>query len=911
MATTTQKIVLFRKNRFAQMQVQQLEELARNNTLKRQIFVDLIKNSNFAAAGSKFFKLYELTQKGRTIPCFQATTCRREIKIRLADGDVTIGLSVKDSDFDLLWSRLSPLAICQAQILGFSITHDVKVPQSLDTLATTLAAFLEGLNVAKSVTSKLISALCKLVILLQSKFDRVTAIALLIDVLVSVDIDFTVAQQIVQSISGHLKVAFQFLTNAIVAQVDQQPIVALTTILATILGSLFLGSMPKTSNIEGCISGIKRLGDIARGLDSSWKVFERISNFVFQKVFEWKEGHPVSIEELDEFVSGVKEWFHEVQELSALNLNEKIAMEPETCERIERLHAQGLRYSQMASEFKLDRKMMEPFNVHWRIMQSMFDKATASGAFRSGPRVEPVVIYLFGESGVGKSGMTYPLAIELLKIDGITKIDGKPDFTRDIYMRNPEQEYWDNYRNQKICIYDDYAQAVDSVSRPNPEFFEIIRTGNLAPYPLHMASLEQKANTFFKSRVVICTSNTNIGRIRPASITCAEAVKRRVDVCMEVKVKPRFQMPGDGAFATKRLDPARVEALLGVKHSTDVYIFQPVNPLTGHAFGRPIEYNQLVRQVSRLYEQRYARSQEVFQHLENIASAPRLDAQMEVHDLKDKYEEYSNQCDLRLIKAAQLRKWPRTMLMAFLDNILDFQNILSPDLFEELINMPVDRAIDIPEMMKNILENYDEIFVPDASKIMHRWFTTQFDLFAPNLACMVVDVKPSSYSTIIVRNLKRQMNIFIEKAKEWIAYIKEKIEAHPYIAIGLMIIPAVIGMLGFYFNREKITLTNFKHHKLVRNRRVKHAHRCILCGEVFTHTHYIDESANEYEICQKCKKNSCEIDLGDYVIYENQINGWILAFKRLDLEESDVHSLLCANSLKSFMRCVKKEKLLL
>lgn len=904
-------VIVFRKNRFAHMQVCQLEILARNNTLKRQIFVDLIKNTNFAAHGSKFYRLYEIMQKGRTIPCFQATTCRREVLVRLADGEVTIGLSLKDNDFQKLWDRISPLVVYDAQILGFTLNHNVQVPESFDHLATTLGTLLDGLNVSRTIASKLISLVCKLTILFSSKFKRTVVIATLVDILVTMEIGMAQAQEIVNSISGYLRVAFNYLTNAVVAQVDQEPVVAITVILSTLVGSMLMGAIPKATQIDTCVSGVKKLGDTMRGLDSSWKVFEKIANYVFQKVFEWKEGHPVAIEEMETFITGVTEWFHEVQTLAALNTAERIAIEPETCQQIERLHATGLRYSQMATEFKLDRRIMEPFNVHWRLIQTLFDKATASGAFRSGPRIEPVVIYLFGESGVGKSGMTYPLAIELLKIDGMTEVDGRKDFTRDIYMRNPEQEYWDNYRNQRICIYDDFAQAVDSVSNPNPEFFEIIRTGNLAPYPLHMASLEQKANTFFKSRVVICTSNTNIGQIRPASIVSADAVKRRIDVCMEVRVRPEFQVDTVGEFEPQRLDPQKVWRRLGVRHSTEVYEFQPVNPIDGHNAGRPMSYRQLVRLCSRVYQNRYTRSQAIFQHLEEIAQAPRLDAQIATEELERKHQEIRNMdYGVQLVTAKQMKKWNKDTVRYFIDNLAEYNQIYSDDFREAFVPLTLIEDDDqLHEAFMTQIQNFDQVFrSPFADAWVKRRLDEHFDIYSDLLACIILDIKPTGFATILLRRLKRAATQFRNLVMHWFQDIKAKIRDHPYLTVGLITIPVVLGMMGVWFHKGKVPLTTANHTGLERGRRTKHAHVCVLCHSKYVHTHLIElEMERDSQICTKCEKNFLQIELDNYIVFENQCNRVIYAFAKEDFEHDDIRPVVISTNFTEFDKVCKEK----
>jgi DNA replication protein DnaC len=173
---------------------------------------------------------------------------------------------------------------------------------------------------------------------------------------------------------------------------------------------------------------------------------------------------------------------------------------------VEELYRQGLEFSKDIADKKLHRDLLLPFQMHMKLLADLVKMVDTSGAFGTKPRTQPVVIWLFGESGVGKSGMSWPLAIDLNNIFMTNKEDAR-NFSRNIYMRNVEQEFWDNYQGQNVVIYDDFGQRKDSQAKPNEEFMELIRTANIAPYPLHMAHLEDKRKTKFTSKILLMTSN--------------------------------------------------------------------------------------------------------------------------------------------------------------------------------------------------------------------------------------------------------------------------------------------------------------------------------------------------------------------------------------------------------------------
>lgn len=155
-------------------------------------------------------------------------------------------------------------------------------------------------------------------------------------------------------------------------------------------------------------------------------------------------------------------------------------------------------------------------------------------AFLGGPRTEPLFLYLYGASGVGKTG-----AVTLLQID-IAKADPELDATRwvnNIYMRFPEQEYHDGATNDSFMeFYDDFGQLHDTVANPDPSLLEVIRLGNIIPYPRHMADVTDKGKIFARPRLVVMTSNQASPPIQ--SLTHPEAFHRRINMKFEIKNDP-------------------------------------------------------------------------------------------------------------------------------------------------------------------------------------------------------------------------------------------------------------------------------------------------------------------------------------------------------------------------------------
>nr|WAX26107.1 MAG: RNA-dependent RNA polymerase [Army ant associated dicistrovirus 7] len=209
------------------------------------------------------------------------------------------------------------------------------------------------------------------------------------------------------------------------------------------------------------------------------------------------------------------------------------------------------------------------------------------GFSHSSIRNPPVVVYLSGGTGVGKSTITYPLSVDILKEISTDLKNLKENWRKCIYTRNCEQEFWDGYTGQLVCVYDDFSQRRDTAQNPNPELFEIVRCANDFPYPLHMANLNDKQNTFFSSKILLCSSNIAPQHLKTESLNYSEALLRRFDLNVIVKLKTGITT--EILSAKKAFDPT-------------VYEFDRLD-IKGN-FIEKLSYSQLVGKIASIYSER-------------------------------------------------------------------------------------------------------------------------------------------------------------------------------------------------------------------------------------------------------------------------------------------------------------------
>lgn len=584
----------------------ELRQRCRDNTYRRRLVKNLILHTEFWQENS-LLKQLDLPMW----PAFTNTSPPKLFRTIEVDGKRCV-IHLKDREASVLWQRLNS-AKFEAQI-GFDINHKVSISDpNMIRMMDSLSSMIDNLKVEASIAGKVICVACKLLILCKMDFsDWALLAAWIYDLIYSLGLPTNLIRILIGRVQQHF--------DQMEAQGPGIPIAWIGSLI-DIFSVIFFEKIPSMT----ALLSIVKLGNLARGITNIWQLADRVISDAFPRLYQHFTGFPYHIDELRTQFARIREWYTEIQQLLDVDLDTKIAVDKDVCLKVQNLYREGLQYASMAQELKLDSKSVSALNAHFGVVRMMYDKVQMSGAFNGGPRLEPLVIHLYGASGVGKSGMMYPLAIDLLKIEGIP--NGK--WAQEIYARAVEQEFWDGYKQQRIVLYDDFGQKVDSITSPNEEFFEIIRTGNLAPYPLHMASLLEKSKTFFTSKVVLLSSN--IDCFRPVSLTAPEAVRRRIDISVQVVVRPEFR-DGNG-----RMDPQKVLKATGKAISTVPYAFYMLDPNTGHHAERdPLSYEQFRKKCIEKYEQKHMRTERVLREYNEMA------AQSEISDFNQEILDWSD-----------------------------------------------------------------------------------------------------------------------------------------------------------------------------------------------------------------------------------------------------------------------------
>lgn len=526
-----------------------------------------------------------------------------------------------------------------------------------------------------------------------------------------------------------------------------------TVLLKYVLGAPdnIMKNIWRNPNIDMIMRRISYFGDpkIDRGLD---RITEWIIS-VLNMTRAWYFRQVLGISVPDDITSdahAIQAWNEEVDVLLKSYFSNEFVWSETSWSMVYNLYARGLSFtrSRLYDRWKSDvfRVVNKLGNILEKFKQHQRDGQTI--------RNPPVTIYLSGGTGVGKSSVTYPLAAEILK--DIFQREGQVTDLHKIwksliYMRSAEQEFWDGYENQFVTVFDDFNQQADSTSNPNLELFEIIRASNCFPYPLHMASLDQKATTTFTSKIIIVSSN--LAKPKTQSLNFPDALTRRFDICVKVERKPEF---------AGKLD----------KFNPDVYIFFLYDMATNKLI-KQVSYSELVKMCSEEYFSRCSFVDSIDSYIDSVL---RPAQQQGPPTFEEQVEEIVE--DEKRLDDWAWDEYPDPIPQL----VEDTQNIIAKKI-RFSINKEIRESGERGKLMSDYLfirpyqtrrDPYDN---RNIFRRMYDWWR---------------DVTPNYWEECqtAVNNLKLQYNNLISAWAEFR-------ENHPYIFKSIMVVSFIVGALVF------------------------------------------------------------------------------------------------------------------
>jgi len=166
-------------------------------------------------------------------------------------------------------------------------------------------------------------------------------------------------------------------------------------------------------------------------------------------------------------------------------------------------------------------------------------------AARNNFRVEPSMVMLYGQPGVGKTLIATQFAAAVMLESGLMPATSPPsDIKKEIWQKGTS-EFWNGYVGQKVLVMDDaFQQRVDPTDKEN-ECMSIIRMVSSWAFPLNFADLPSKGRIYFGSKFIYGT--TNLRCILSEALNVIQepgAVLRRMNFPLAIRVKEEYASEG-------------------------------------------------------------------------------------------------------------------------------------------------------------------------------------------------------------------------------------------------------------------------------------------------------------------------------------------------------------------------------
>lgn len=306
-------------------------------------------------------------------------------------------------------------------------------------------------------------------------------------------------------------------------------------IALTIIGVVTVHKLPGKGDVNEFFNRFSKVKNMLGSFEEIWKQGHRLAEFFADEYRRIFLGY--SKNDLDGW-KGINLWCDEVTRLNRVDLEKRLQREETLHEHINTLILRGDNIQKQLDALSIPIAQRQRVQSCVLFLRDAKNLAQGSAPGLTRPRTAPAVVHTYGETGGGKSTITFLLNAFILAKLGCRDPD---DLGTKVYYRYPYTEHWDGYTNGvKIVVCDDFGSMKDSAQNPNPEVGEAIRMSNTAFWALPMAHLSNKGTTAFQAELVEWTSNT--GFFAFESITNPEAVTRRVDLKFRQRPHPDYAL---------------------------------------------------------------------------------------------------------------------------------------------------------------------------------------------------------------------------------------------------------------------------------------------------------------------------------------------------------------------------------
>nr|AWK77854.1 nonstructural polyprotein [Bundaberg bee virus 1] len=378
--------------------------------------------------------------------------------------------------------------------------------------------------------------------------------------------------------------------------------------------------LPGKNTIDGFIVRVKNIPQALKSIAQFHEMVDPIAKECVLFVEEHVMKLDVSASRV-KTIDDVTKFSERVAELAEMHKRRQINKDPALAKEAGRLHYDAVRLLGRCINMNYDRTSIEFLRSLLPTTYKISESALASGADMNKIRRKPIVIWLAGQSQIGKTTLIMKLIQDIEKHSSTYfRENGElpHDWEKEIFTCCPENEYMDGYHGQNWVTMDEFNQMRDSVANPSAENFILLRAISQFPYLLHMAALHEKPNSYMSSHGFILTSNST--NIQPESIKTKEAITNRISCPYRMEVREEYRLYFDNNRKYK-LDVGKVMRDFGT-YTTECYYFVEFDPYTEQDLPGFYTYEQVLWRMIDVYDRETTNFTEYSSFLDNNRSQP-------------------------------------------------------------------------------------------------------------------------------------------------------------------------------------------------------------------------------------------------------------------------------------------------
>lgn len=295
---------------------------------------------------------------------------------------------------------------------------------------------------------------------------------------------------------------------------------------------------------------LAQTGKYAANANSIIRFVESFYRFIQYLMERYKFGKdPKSV--FEERYPKIAAWVQDVQDILECGGVPELAKSVSLSIKTAGLYNRGVT---LAQEFHASKPPPQTVKIFGLMLAEAQKLSLAAASASQGLRIPPVVIWLQGPPGCGKTQSIQAIIKALC-----TKL-GIEDSHAQLFQRPSTSDYWNGYCSQLAMLIDDFAQS-NAIDDRRKQALDLLYAASTCPYILDMADVGSKGNYSFTSRLLFITTNTL--SFEQSGLTCEKALERRIDIRATVAARPEFAIVGADGKPTTRVDTAKLSQRLG------------------------------------------------------------------------------------------------------------------------------------------------------------------------------------------------------------------------------------------------------------------------------------------------------------------------------------------------------------